>query len=355
MKPRHQITRSAIELIKRFEGFRSKSALLPDGRWTIGYGHTQTARKGAQISEADAEALLIYDLIGVAHAVNERVFAPLTHNQFDALCSFAFNIGPAAFAESLVLRRLNEGRHLQAACAMELWRKAELAGAPIVVDSLVRRRSAEKTLFLTPPGAWPLAPTPLLRPQLDLDFLDAVPREEPVEVIALQDGDAVALAEADHSPPAPHPESEPFALVPPEAPGDEPATVQDVGRHEIMAAESHPDLFEGRPRPALETPGAADWPVEAAIPPDTAAPLAIHRRRTDISTIWGLAAAGLGMVLLGLIGVFRPRTAGGEAGGLTMLDWLVGLIGVGLLSLAAYRMLRRLDPAGSGGQGGSNR
>src|SRR5687768_1612719 len=160
MLSRHRVSRAAIELIKRFEGYRRKAAQLPDGRWTIGYGHTLTAREGAEVSEADAEALLIYDLIGVAHAVNETVFTPLIQNQFDALVSFAFNIGLDAFRQSQVLRRLNEGQIIQAACAMELWRKAEFQGERIVIDALVRRRSAEKALFLTPlDDGWVAAPT----------------------------------------------------------------------------------------------------------------------------------------------------------------------------------------------------
>jgi len=48
MKPRHRVSRAAIELITRFEGYRRKAAQLPDGRWMIGYGHTLTARKGAK-------------------------------------------------------------------------------------------------------------------------------------------------------------------------------------------------------------------------------------------------------------------------------------------------------------------
>jgi lysozyme len=59
MQPRQQATRAAVELIKRFEGFRRHAAKLPDGAWTIGYGHTRTARDGADITEADADALLI--------------------------------------------------------------------------------------------------------------------------------------------------------------------------------------------------------------------------------------------------------------------------------------------------------
>src|SRR5262249_2118847 len=107
MTPRHEVSRAAIDLIKRFEGYRRKAAQLPDGRWTIGYGHTLSARQGAEVSEADAEALLLYDLIGVAHTVNELVYADLTQNQFDALCAFAFSVGLDAFRGSNVLKRVN--------------------------------------------------------------------------------------------------------------------------------------------------------------------------------------------------------------------------------------------------------
>src|ERR1700712_5774562 len=117
MKPRHQVSRTAIELIERFEGYRRKAAQLPDGRWTIGYGHTLTARQGAEVSPDDAEALLLYDLIAVAFSVNEWTLTPLSQNQFDALCSFTFNIGLDSFRQSSVLKRINQGALLQAACA----------------------------------------------------------------------------------------------------------------------------------------------------------------------------------------------------------------------------------------------
>ena len=180
MRPRLSVSRSAVELIKAFEGFRSKSARLDDGRWTIGYGHTLTAREGAEISEPEAEALLLYDLIGASHAVNEFVFAPLTQNQFDALVSLVFNIGVRAFRGSPTLRRLNEGRPLEAAMAMELWRKADLEGERIVIDALVRRRAAEKALFLQPMEGWMAAPSPVLPPKLDYDALGMIPLTTPV-------------------------------------------------------------------------------------------------------------------------------------------------------------------------------
>ena len=203
MKPRHQVSRTAIELIKRFEGYRQKSAQLADGRWTIGYGHTLTARAGAEVSEQDAEALLLYDLIAVAHSVNEWTYTPLTQNQFDSLCAFAFNIGVDNFRRSSVLRRVNEGQLLQAACAMELWRKADFEGERIVIDALVRRRSAEKTLFLTPTHGWVPAPSPILRPNVDMDAAGVVPRETPMALKAPMDGPR-AIVERETDVVAPH-------------------------------------------------------------------------------------------------------------------------------------------------------
>ncbi len=203
MKPRHQVSRTAIDLIKRFEGYRRKSAQLADGRWTIGYGHTLTAREGAEVSEQDAEALLLYDLIAVAHSVNEWTYTPLTQNQFDSLCAFAFNIGVDNFRRSSVLRRVNEGQLLQAACAMELWRKADFEGERIVIDALVRRRSAEKTLFLTPTHGWVPAPSPILRPNVDMDAAGMVPRETPTALKAPMEGPR-AIVERETDIVAPH-------------------------------------------------------------------------------------------------------------------------------------------------------
>ncbi|MDZ4375220.1 MAG: lysozyme [Phenylobacterium sp.] len=194
MLSRHRVSRAAIELIKRFEGYRRQAAQLPDGRWTIGYGHTLTAREGAEVSESDAEALLVYDLIAVQHAVNEGLYAPIGQNQFDALCSFAFNIGLDNFRRSQVLKRLNAGAAVQAGCAMELWRKTDFEGERIVLDALVRRRAHEKALFLTPDdGIWAPAPSSVLRPVIDLDALDLVPVRRPVTVEATFEGDRVAL------------------------------------------------------------------------------------------------------------------------------------------------------------------
>lgn len=220
MLSRHRVSRAAIELLKRFEGYRRHAAQLPDGRWTLGYGHTLTAREDAEVTESDAEALLVYDLISVQHAVNENVYAPISQNQFDALCSFAFNIGIDNFRRSQVLKRLNAGAAVQAACAMELWRKADFEGERIVVDALVRRRASEKALFLTPAGdAWIPAPSPLLRPIIDLDALDLVPLRRPVELETSMEGPKVTVRRENppesalFAEPEPEPTPEPIAAI----------------------------------------------------------------------------------------------------------------------------------------------
>jgi lysozyme len=299
MLSRHRVSRAAIELIKRFEGYRRHAAQLPDGRWTIGYGHTLTAREGAEVEEADAEALLVYDLIAVQHAVNEALLAPLSQNQFDALCSFAFNIGLDNFRRSQVVKRLNAGSAVQAGCAMELWRKADFEGERIVVDALVRRRAAEKALFLTPAGdAWVPAPSPLLRPVIDLDALDMVPMRRPVELETSLDGPRVAvrrdetleavpapgdLEEAEPTPPSPAavttaaeavtsrlerlfaespPEPEPSDALPETAPKVEPRPQADFA----------PPITPAQPELAIEEILAAVEPLGRSEPEPEAQP-----------------------------------------------------------------------------------
>lgn len=260
MKPRHQVSRAAVDLIKRFEGYRMKAAQLPDGRWTIGYGHTLTARGGATVSEKDAEALLLYDLISVSHAVNEQTYAPLNQNQFDALVCFAFNIGLDNFIRSGVLRRINEGSLLQAACAMEMWRKADFEGERIVIDALVRRRSAEKSLFLTPPdGVYIAAPSPVLRPRVDYDASCAVPRQTPAAVSTRVEGDKTVVEREDGPTPL-----EPVA--PDDAPTASEQAAAAVGaRLAAILPDEAPTASAAAPK--IEDLVLPEPPVPAQVPP----------------------------------------------------------------------------------------
>ncbi len=167
MRARQKVSRAGVELIKSFEGLRQTAARLPDGRWTLGYGHTFSAREGARVTQEDADALLRFDLLPIVDALNNMVLIPLNQNQFDALVSFCFNIGVDNFAASTVLKRTNEGRMTEAALAMDAWRSAEFNGQTYVLAPLIRRRAAEKNLFLTPEEMAGNAPTLLVRPVED--------------------------------------------------------------------------------------------------------------------------------------------------------------------------------------------
>lgn len=167
MNSRMRTSRQGLALIKRFEGFRETAKRLPDGRWTIGYGHVRSAREGVTITVKDGEDLLRFDLAPVEEALNEWVLSPLQQNQFDALASLVFNISPGQFRDSMVLNRLNAGDHLGAASEFDAWRRARINGKLIVVDALVRRRAMERALFLKPDERLAPAPTPLVTPVHD--------------------------------------------------------------------------------------------------------------------------------------------------------------------------------------------
>ncbi len=360
---RQQVSKAAIELIKRFEGYRGRAAQLPDGRWTIGYGHTQTARQGAEVSEADAEALLMYDLIGVSHAVNDLTYTPLTQNQFDALCAFAFNIGVENFRHSSVLRRINEGALIEAACAMELWRKADFEGERIVIDALVRRRSVEKTLFLTPPDGWRPAPTPLLPPQIDADRIGAVPQQSPIALCEADDDGRLVLKRDET--PAPRP-------APPRADEDDEGPIAAAAAATIARLQAlAPDEPTHAPANDLAAPveavieGEPDRAVETAVQADDAAPEEPKDEPPAIRTVSGLPlenpakppsptpAASGPLVLLGMVGLAlfawalywafaaEPDKAGGIASPLA-LAWFMGVVGIGCFGVAAYLLLERL-------------
>lgn len=160
------ISAHGLALIQGLEGFQAEPKQLPTGGWVVGYSHVRAAEPGEAVNENEAVELLAHDLAAYENLVNTHVNQPLTQTQFDALISFAFSIGAEAFGKSQVLRRLNAGDYVAAACAMDAWRKSDVSGELVIVDALVRRRTAEKALFLKemPQAA---APSVFVRPQLD--------------------------------------------------------------------------------------------------------------------------------------------------------------------------------------------
>lgn len=144
----HAISAYGLALIQAHEGFRADPAQMPDGNWVIGFGHVRVAEAGAPIDHAEAVALLVLDVAPFEKLVNARVHRDLNQSQFDSLVSFAFSIGAEAFEQSQVLRRVNSGDDMAAACAMDAWRKSDVGGELEIVDALVRRRAAERAMYL---------------------------------------------------------------------------------------------------------------------------------------------------------------------------------------------------------------
>lgn len=137
----------AVALIRTFEGFRSTAYKCPAGVWTIGYGTTRINRKavkqGMTCTEAEAEQYMRSDLQPFAASIKTLVKVPLNENQFAALLSFVYNIGPAAFGSSTMLKKINAGDWLGARNEFFRWIRA----AGQTLQGLVKRRAAEAELF----------------------------------------------------------------------------------------------------------------------------------------------------------------------------------------------------------------
>lgn len=138
-----------IDHIKKWEQLRL-NAYMPTAHdvWTIGWGHTKTAKKGMSITEEEAERLLRWDLEWVEDTLNDLVKVPLTQKQYDALAGLVFNIGATNFRTSTVLKRLNQKDYLGAADAMLMWNKQRQNGKLKVLKGLVRRRQDEMEMFI---------------------------------------------------------------------------------------------------------------------------------------------------------------------------------------------------------------
>jgi lysozyme len=346
MKPSHRVSAAAIELIKRFEGLRLTAEQLDDGRWTIGYGHTRSAREGAQVSEADAEALLTYDLVEVQAAINELVFTPLTQNQFDALAAFVFNIGVEEFRHSSVLRRLSEGALLQAACAMEMWRKADFEGERIVIDALVRRRATEKALFLTPEDGFVAMPSGVLQPRMDYDAAAAVPRTRTDE----RTGERLPELKTslDHDAPAPI-TSQP-AAKPQQGPSfSERAAAAVTARLKAILPED-PDVNEPEPFPSVPPPAPAPS-IRPADPVSEAAKASVRSifdqtrdepEKPGVAPLAILGAIGFALFVGGLYWAFVSKPSGGLTGS-PIIGFALGFLGIICVGSAVYFLLERLS------------
>jgi len=140
-----KVSREGMILIKSFEGFRPRATPREGGGWVIGYGHTLSAREGAAVSEAEAELLLQYDLLPVVRRVSDLSAGRLNQHQFDAIASFVHSIGLDRFETTDVASRLASGALDETADALIASQE------PVQADAALRRRAAERALFVASP------------------------------------------------------------------------------------------------------------------------------------------------------------------------------------------------------------
>ena len=142
---------AGVDLIRHYEGLRLKPYTCPAGIATIGYGSTKypDGRKvtlvDRQLTEDEADALLASTLVPFEREVNRLVAVEITQGMFDALVSFAFNLGAQSLNGSTLLKRLNQGDKNGAANEFKRW----VYAAGTVLPGLVKRRESERKLFLS--------------------------------------------------------------------------------------------------------------------------------------------------------------------------------------------------------------
>ena len=139
-----KLSDAGAAMIKSFEGCKLNAYLDIVGVPTLGYGHTgPDVVMPMSITQDEADALFLKDIARFENGVSFLV-PDIAQCQFDALVSFAYNLGLHALGSSTLLRMLLAGNPEGAADQFLLWNKA--GGKP--VDGLTRRRQAERAMFL---------------------------------------------------------------------------------------------------------------------------------------------------------------------------------------------------------------
>jgi lysozyme len=133
-------------IIKEFEGLRLDGYRCPAGVATVGYGHTgPDVRIPMTITPGEAERLLDKDIARFEAVLNAMLNgSPTSEDEFSAMISLMFNIGPGRFATSTLLKRHKAGNKTGAANSFLSW---VFAGGK-KLKGLMRRREAERALYL---------------------------------------------------------------------------------------------------------------------------------------------------------------------------------------------------------------
>jgi lysozyme len=131
-------------LLQYFEGFSSHIYTCSGGFATIGYGHRlRSYETMSSITMADAESLLEQDIQLTADAVARLIAVSLKTNQWMALVSFTFNLGPAALQRSALRAKVNRNEHGDVPREFLRWVHARGQKCP----GLIRRRRIEASIY----------------------------------------------------------------------------------------------------------------------------------------------------------------------------------------------------------------
>lgn len=130
----------------------------PFDRWTCGYGSTgRDIGPGLVWTHGQADARFARDLGDFADGVRSLIgSAPTTQGQFDALLSFAYNVGldidddtiAEGLGDSSLLRKHRAGDQVGAAAQFGSWNKQRQNGQLVVLNGLTKRRKAESAIYL---------------------------------------------------------------------------------------------------------------------------------------------------------------------------------------------------------------
>ena len=139
-----KISKDGIKLIKDFEGCKLYAYRCPAGVWTIGYGNTSHAKAGMSITMQQAEKFLREDLAPI-EAELTKLNMLLQQRQFDALCSWIFNLGMGNFKNSTMRKKiLAKATDIEVADQIIRWTKA----GGKVLTGLQKRRIAEANMYV---------------------------------------------------------------------------------------------------------------------------------------------------------------------------------------------------------------
>jgi lysozyme len=134
------LSASALVGIASWEGFRSNAYIpIPGDVPTIGFGTTAGVKMGDTIDPVKALQRKIVDISKFEGALKECVTVPLAQHEYDSYLSLAYNIGPTAFCNSTLVKKLNNQDYEGACKEILRWNRA----SGRVVQGLVNRREAE--------------------------------------------------------------------------------------------------------------------------------------------------------------------------------------------------------------------